>query len=58
MEILYNVWRKTSFGEDLRDMFDNGRRLGRGFQNNCIARQEGRYEGVDKDQVWILYMTS
>ena len=54
MEELYHILRQARLQENLLDVLDYRRRLRGGLEDDRIARQQRRDEGVDEDQVWIL----
>lgn len=54
MEVLQDALGQTSCLENLGDPLSNGRRLWRRLEDNGVAGEDSRDEGVDESEVGIL----
>ena len=56
MEELDHVRRESSIEENLLYVFDDGRGLRGGLQNDRVTSEESRYQSIDKNQIRILLL--
>ena len=54
MEVLDDAVGEAGGLESFLDVLDDGGRLGRGFQDDGVAGEEGGNQGVDEDEVGVL----
>ena len=56
MEELDHVRRKSSIEENLLYVFDDGRGLRGGFEDDGVTSEESWYQSIDKNQIGILLL--